>query len=124
MEKKEVRLFGQLEEAKSLQQQETEEKERRTRELEELLFQKEETMNELEREIKQKDRSLIERQDQIAVLIDTLEHDHSSDDLRQKVLNLSAELCSLKAIEAQQEKKVNELTHLLRKAELNSAKGL
>jgi hypothetical protein len=37
---------------------EIQEKERRTRELEDILFKKEETLNELEREVKQKERSL------------------------------------------------------------------
>ena len=52
MEKKEIRLISQVEEAKLITQQECEEKERRTKELEELLFKKEETINDLEREIK------------------------------------------------------------------------
>ena len=41
---------------------------------------------------------------------------------RQKVLNLSAELCSLKAIEAQLERKANELTYCLKKTELANEK--
>lgn len=58
MEKKEIRLFGQLEELKLLHLSEVDDKEKRTKELEDLLFQKEEIVNDLEREIKQKDRSL------------------------------------------------------------------
>ncbi len=61
MEKKEVRLFGQLEEAKALQSRESSEKEQRTKELEELLFKKEATIADLEREIRTKDKTLMER---------------------------------------------------------------
>lgn len=51
-----------------------------------------------------------------------MENEHSQDENRQKVLNLSAELCSLKSIEAQQEKKINEFNHLLKKSEINNEK--
>ena len=61
MEKKEIRLFGQLEETKQQYIQEQEEKETRIKELEDLLFKKEEAINDLEREVKQKERTLQER---------------------------------------------------------------
>ena len=77
MEKKEMRLYSQLEEAKALQEVESREKQARTKELEELLFRKEETINELEREVKTKEKTLSERQEQIAILIGTLENEHS-----------------------------------------------
>ncbi len=82
-----MRLFKQLEEAKSLEELESKEKETRTKELEELLFKKEETINELSREIQAKEKSLHERQEQISILINTLEHEHSQDETRQKLLN-------------------------------------
>jgi hypothetical protein len=63
MESKEVRLFGQLEEAKALQVRESQEKEQRTQELEELIFKKESTIADLEREIRTKDKTLMERQE-------------------------------------------------------------
>ena len=43
----------------------------------------------------------MERQEQISVLIGTLEGEKSRDEQRQKVLNLSDELCSVRAIESQ-----------------------
>jgi len=98
MEKKEMRLFGQLAEARQQWEEEARDKEQRTRELEELLFKKEEDVNELEREVRTKDKTLHERQEQIAILIGALEAEHSQDEARQKLLNLAAELCSLKAI--------------------------
>ena len=62
---------------------------------------KESSIADLEREIRTKDKTLMERQEQISVLIGTLEGDNTSEDhLKQKVLNLSAELCSVKAIES------------------------
>jgi hypothetical protein len=42
----------------------------------------------------------MERQEQISVLIGTLEGDHSQNEAKQKLINLSAELCSVKAIES------------------------
>jgi hypothetical protein len=66
-----------------------------------LLFYKDSQIAELEREIRTKEKTLLERQEQISVLIGTLEgNDHSKDELKQKVLNFSAELCSMKAIES------------------------
>ena len=118
MEKKEAKLFGQLEEAQALQSRESAEKEQRNKELEELIFKKESTIGELEREIRGKEKILMERQEQISVLISTLEGDSSRDELRQKCLNLSAELCSVKAIESQQVRKLNERVHHLKKVEL------
>ena len=82
MEKKEIKLFGQLEEAKSLQQRESQEKEQRLKELEELLFRKEATIGDLEREIRIKEKTLMERQEQISVLISTLEGENTTNDLR------------------------------------------
>ncbi len=54
------------------------------------------------------------------MLIATLEGDQGRDELKQKVVNLSAELCSVKAIESQQIKKLTELTHHLKQMELQS----
>jgi len=71
------------------------------KELEELLFKKEATIGDLEREIRIKEKTLMERQEQISVLISTLEGENTKDNLKQKVLNLSAELCSVRAIESQ-----------------------
>eukprot|EP00347_Sterkiella_histriomuscorum_P007164 403350016 len=122
MEKKEMRLYSQLEEARSLQEEETREKESRTKELEELLFKKEETINDLSREIKSKEKIVQDSQEQIAILIGTLENEHSQDESRQKVLNLTAELCSQKAIMAQAERKLNEMNHMYKKNELSNAK--
>jgi uncharacterized coiled-coil protein SlyX len=82
MEKKEIKLFGQLEEAKSLQQRESQEKEQRLKELEELLFRKEATIGDLEREIRIKEKTLMERQEQISVLISTLEGENTTNELR------------------------------------------
>ncbi len=42
----------------------------------------------------------MERQEQISVLIATLEGESTKDELRQKLLNMSAELCSVRAIES------------------------
>ena len=123
MEKKEAKLFGQLEEAKELQCNESQIKDHRMKEMEELIFRKEATILDLEREIRTKEKTLMERQEQIAVLIGTLEGDNSRDELKQKVVNLSAELCSVKAIESQQVKKLNELTHHLKQVELQTHKG-
>ena len=64
----------------------------------------------------------MERQEQISVLIGTLEGDHSHDETRQKLLNLSAELCSVKAIESQQERKLSDLYHSFKKSELANSK--
>ncbi len=61
MEKKEIKLFGQLEEAKSLHVRDSHEKESRLKELEELLFKKEATIGDLEREIRIKEKTLMER---------------------------------------------------------------
>lgn len=61
MEKKEIKLFGQLEEAKSLHVRDCHEKESRLKELEELLFKKETTIGDLEREIRIKEKTLMER---------------------------------------------------------------
>lgn len=80
---------------------ESQEKESRLKELEELLFKKEATIGDLEREIRIKEKTLMERQEQISVLISTLEGENTKDELKQKVLNLSAELCSVRAIESQ-----------------------
>jgi hypothetical protein len=123
MEKKEIKLFGQLEEAKSLQQRETQEREQRLKELEELLFKKEATIGDLEREIRIKEKTLMERQEQISVLISTLEGENTTNELRQRVLNLSAELCSVRAIESQQVRKLNEMTLNLKKIELGASKN-
>ena len=57
------------------------------------------------------------------MLIATLEGDQGRDELKQKVVNLSAELCSVKAIESQQVKKLTELTHHLKQTELQIQKG-
>lgn len=122
MEKKEARLFSQLEEARSLWEQESQDKERRTKELEELLFKKEEAVNELEREVRAKDKTLHERQEQIAVLVGALELEHSQDEGKQRLLNQAAELCALRAIQAQTERKASETQHLLKKAELRADK--
>ena len=83
-----------------------------------MIFQKEATIADLEREIRTKDKTLMERQEQISVLISTLEGENTRDEMRQKVLNLSAELCSIKAIESQQVRKLNDMTHHLKKVEL------
>ena len=123
MEKKEIKLFGQLEEAKALQIRESQEKESRLKELEDLLFKKEGSIGDLEREIRIKEKTLMERQEQISVLINTLEGDNSRDELRQKVLNLSAELCSVRAIESQQVRKLNEMTLNMKKVELGASKN-
>jgi hypothetical protein len=123
MEKKEIKLFGQLEEAKSLQQRETQEREQRLKELEELLFKKEATIGDLEREIRIKEKTLMERQEQISVLISTLEGENTTNELRQRVLNLSAELCSVRAIESQQVRKLNEMTLNMKKIELGASKN-
>ena len=123
MEKKEIKLFGQLEEAKSLQQRESQEKEQRLKELEELLFRKEATIGDLEREIRIKEKTLMERQEQISVLISTLEGENTTNELRQRVLNLSAELCSVRAIESQQVRKLNEMTLNYKKIELSASKN-
>ncbi|CDW71439.1 UNKNOWN [Stylonychia lemnae] len=122
MDKKEIRLFGQLEEVKQLQELESNEKDTRTRELEELLFKKEETINELEREIKSKEKTIQDRQEQIAVLIGTLESERTVDESRQKLLNLTAELCSVKAIQSQADRKINEMTQILKKSQLSEVK--
>ncbi len=82
METKELRLYSQLEEAKQLQQSESKEREQRTRELEELIFKKEGTIADLEREIRTKDKTLMERQEQISVLIATLEGESTRDEMR------------------------------------------
>ena len=66
----------------------------------------------------------MERQEQISVLIATLEGESSRDELKQKLLNLSAELCSVKAIESQQVRKLNEMNLNLKKTELASNKHL
>ena len=86
------------------------------------MFQKEASVASLEREVRAKDKTLMERQEQIAVLIATLEGDNSGEALRQKVVNLSAEVCSLKAVEGQQAKRLNELALQLRQAQ--SQQGL
>ena len=65
------------------------------------MFKKEATIGDLEREIRIKEKTLMERQEQISVLISTLEGENTKDNLKQKVLNLSAELCSVRAIESQ-----------------------
>ena len=54
----------------------------RTRELEDLLFKKEETINELDREIKTKEKTIQDRQEQISVLIGTLESERTVDESR------------------------------------------
>jgi hypothetical protein len=123
MEKKEIKHFGQLEEARSLQQLETQEREQRLKDLEELLFKKEATIGDLEREIRIKEKTLMERQEQISVLISTLEGENTTNELRQRVLNLSAELCSVRAIESQQVRKLNEMTLNLKKIELGASKN-
>jgi DNA repair exonuclease SbcCD ATPase subunit len=82
MESKELRLYSQLEEAKQLQQSESKEHESRTRDLEELIFKKEGSIADLEREIRTKDKTLMERQEQISVLIATLEGESTKDELR------------------------------------------
>ena len=92
--------------------------------MEDLLFKKEEQINGLEREIKQKEKALEERQEQISVLISTLEGQRTQDELRQKVLDLSAELCAVKAMEAQKEKRLSEVTYILKKSELCATKNL
>ena len=94
----------------------------RSRELEELIFKKEGTIADLEREIRTKDKTLMERQEQISVLIATLEGESSKDELRQKLLNLSAELCSIRAIESQQVRKLNDMNLNLKKTELAASK--
>jgi hypothetical protein len=43
---------------------------------------------------------------------------HSVDDPMQKIANLAAELCSMKAIEAQHERRANDLVHSERQAQL------
>ena len=83
-----------------------------------MIFSKEATISDLEREIRSKEKTLMERQEQISILISTLEGEHSRDELKQKVLNLSAELCSVRAIESQQVRKLNEVTHHLKQVEL------
>lgn len=63
MEKKEIKLFSQLEEARELQLKESHSHESRVRDLEELMFKKEASISELEREVKTKDKTLMERQE-------------------------------------------------------------
>lgn len=58
MEKKEVRLYSQLEEARNLQLQESKDKDSRIKELEESLVKRDEAVSELEREVKAKERTL------------------------------------------------------------------
>lgn len=58
MEKKEVRLYSQLEEARNLQLQESKERDSRIKELEESLVKRDEAVSELEREVKAKERTL------------------------------------------------------------------
>ena len=106
-----------------MEESENKYREARTKELEELLFKKEESINELSREIGKHEKTLHERQEQIAVLINTLEQEHSQDETRQKLLNQSAELCGLKAIQSSNEKKINELGHMLKKTELERGKS-
>ena len=65
----------------------------------------------------------MERQEQISVLISTLEGENTTNELRQRVLNLSAELCSVRAIESQQVRKLNEMTLNLKKIELGASKN-
>ncbi|TNV88004.1 hypothetical protein FGO68_gene12191 [Halteria grandinella] len=124
MEKKEVKLFGQLEEAKEQHIREATKCESRVRDLEEILLKREASIGELEREVRIKDKTLMERQEQIAVLIGTLEGDHSQDETKQKLINLSAELCSVKAIESQQERKLSDLYHQFKKSELSQSKAV
>ena len=66
----------------------------------------------MEREIKKKETMLSERQEQLSILLSAMEQQsHTVDDPMQKVANLAAELCSMKAIEAQSERRANDLTH-------------
>lgn len=65
----------------------------------------------------------MERQEQISVLISTLEGENTTNEIRQRVLNLSAELCSVRAIESQQVRKLNEMTLNLKKIELGASKN-
>ena len=83
-----------------MHQNESKEHDQRTRELEELILKKEGSIADLEREIRTKDKTLMERQEQISVLIATLEGESSRDELRQRLLNITAELCSIRAIES------------------------
>jgi hypothetical protein len=73
MEKKEAKLFGELEEAREIHVRDSNDRESRLKDIESLLFQKESTILDLEREIKSKEKTLLERQEQISVLIATLE---------------------------------------------------
>lgn len=55
-------------------------------------------------------------------MIGTLENEHTADESRQRVLNMTAELCSIKALHAQAERRASELSHALKKSELTVVK--
>jgi hypothetical protein len=65
----------------------------------------------LEREIKKKDKMLSERQEQLSILLSAMEQQTTQDEQAQKVVNLAAELCSMKAVEAQNERKATDMAH-------------
>jgi hypothetical protein len=95
------------------------------RDTDNLLETRNQVINELEREAKQKERILAERQEQLSVLLSAMESYQtqrpesgrsklSTDEdssLRQKVANLAAELCSMKAVESQMERKASDAAH-------------
>ena len=63
---------------------------------------------------------LAERQEQLSVLLSAMEQQH--EDPQQKIANLAAELCSMKAVESQNERKATELIHQERQTALHAAK--
>ena len=63
---------------------------------------------------------LSERQEQLSILLSAMEQ--QQDDPQQKIANLAAELCSMKAVEAQSERKAAELIHQERQTAMHAAK--
>ena len=132
MEEKELRLFSQLEELKSARLSEEEAQTVRMKDLDGVLNAKNQLICALEREVKQKEKILTERQEQLSILLSAMEkqsHGSSQESLvkegidhEQKLANMAAELCSLKAVEAQMERKVNDIAHSEKKALVNLVK--
>ena len=75
---------------------------------------------------------LTERQEQLSILLSAMEQNagqtiESSEgeeaiDMKQRLANMAAELCSLKAVEAQMARKVDDVAHSEKKALVNVVK--
>ena len=109
----------QSEELKSQLQVERETNQTKLKDLEKVLQQKSYIVFDLEREVKKKEKMLSERQEQLSILLSAMEQTANKvDDPMQNVANMAAELCSMKAVEAQMERKVNDLLHLEKQAQM------